>query len=369
MFVPLFDPSYVFAVLFITGIFLALSLCVAAWASVLFYLIGKITQKWLQVILPIAVALVFIAGDLPFQAFLYTILGENDLFISGPLSFLFVIPFPFSTILAMGVIAPFPLIREHLTLKRPWYAIFAASTVAGTYVFFQLFIVAFGPHNETPQNLIGAQYIHSVTLFCQFFEAMVIAAAVFGVILFLKYAGRLVAGHRWKRGILFGITCSLLVLLPAAGVGGLAVFFWRILQKIPGRILRIGVAIAALLAIALAGTILSGIPGMGTIVDFAIITLVIMALAMLVPFLYLGSDIEKDWQPVILLVGAVAADIVLSLVAVAFDLGERLTSDPITIVTFAEGGIIFAACACLAGQYLVVHRKHPSSPAVGDEVL
>ncbi|MFA5416118.1 MAG: hypothetical protein WC295_11530, partial [Methanoregula sp.] len=78
--------------------------------------------------------------------------------------------------------------------------------------------------------------------------------------------------------------------------------------------------------------------------------------------------IERNWQPVILFTGAVAADIVLTLVAVAFDLGEWLTSDPITIVTFAEGGIIFAVCAYTAGQYLITHRKYPSPPAEGGEV-
>jgi hypothetical protein len=188
------------------------------------------------------------------------------------------------------------------------------------------------------------------------------------VILFLQHAGCLLAGHPRKRGILVVIAGSLLVLMPAAGVGGLAVFLRLILQKLPGRILQIGVATAAVLVLALAGTMLSGIPGMGTIVDFAIITLVIMALAVLVPFLHIAPATEKDWQTVILLAGAVAADIVLSLVTITFDLGERLTSDPLTIATFAEGGIIFAACAYIAGQYLVTHRKNPSSPVEGGDV-
>lgn len=367
MFVPLFDPSFVFGVVLITGLFLILSVGVAAWASVLFYLIGKIPQKWLQLILPLVVALVFIVGDLPFLTFLYTIIGENEFLMSGPYMSIFSV-IPFATILAMGVITPFPFIREHLILKRPWYAFFAASTVAVTYIFLHNFIVAFGPHQGPIPDLSGAQYVHSVTLFCQFLDAAVIAAAVFGVLLFLQHAGCLLAGHPRKRGILVGIAGCLLVLMPAAGVGGLAVFLRLILQKLPGRILQIGVATAAILVLALAGTMLSGIPGMGTIVDFAIITLVIMALAVLVPFLYIAPTLEKDWQTVILLAGAVAADIVLTLFATVFELGERLTYDPITILTFAEGGIIFAACAYTAGQYLVRHRNNPSSTAGESDV-
>ena len=367
MIIPSFDLSLVFGIVLFTGIFLILSLCVAVWASVLFYLFGKIPQKGLQMILPVVVALVFIAGEIPFKAFLYTILGENEFLMSGPYMSVFSV-IPFATILAMGVIAPFPLIREHLTLKRPWYAIFAASTVVGTYIFLHNFIVAFGPHQETSRNLSWTPYFQSVTLFSQFLEAIVIAAAVFGVIVFLQYANRMLAGNRLRRGILALVAIILIVLLPATGIGGFALFLWLVMQKIPGRINPVVISVAAVLLLALTGTMLSGISGMGTVVDYAVITMAIMAFAVLVPFLYLAPGIERNWQPVILFTGAVAADIVLTLVATVFELGEWLTSDPITIVTFAEGGIIFAACAYTAGQYLITHQKYPSPPAEGGEV-
>jgi hypothetical protein len=347
----------------ILGLFLILSLCVAAWASILFYLIGKIHQKLLQLILPLVVALVFIAGDLSFNAFLSRTLGGNESFMSGPLmSILFIIPVPFATILAMGAIAPFPLIREHLSLKRPWLAVFAASTVAATYILFRGFVVSFGPHPGA-YDIYGNPWFHPLTLFSQFLAAMVIAAAVFGVILFLQYVNRLVAGHRWKRGILTITAASLIILLPAAGIGGLAIFFWLVLQKVPRRINRMGVAVAALFVLALTGTMLSGIPDRGMIADYAVITMVIMSLAVLVPFLYIAPSIGKDWQPVVLLAGAVAADLILSLIATVFDLGECLTSDPLTILTFAEGGIIFAAAAFIAAKYLVMRRDQRLSPA------
>jgi len=369
MIIPSFNLSLVFGVLIFTGIFLILSLIIAAWTSVLFYLFGKIPQKWIRTILPVAIALVLVASAPHLDAFLSRTFMGNEFFVSSPLvGFFLAIPFSLVTILAMGVITPFPLIREHLALKRPWYAIFAAATVVGTYIFLRNFIVAFGPHQYQPQNAFWMPYVQSLTLFSQFLDAMVIAAAVFGVILFLQHATRMLAGNHRKRGILVVIAVSLVVLLPAAGIGGLALFFRLVLQKIPGRILPMGISVATILLLALTGTMLSGISGMGTIVDYAVITMVIMAFAVLVPFLYLAPGIERNWQPVILFAGAIVTDIMLTLVATVFELGEWLTSDPITIVTFAEGGIIFAACAYTAGQYLITHRKYPSPPAEGGEV-
>lgn len=359
MIIPLLNLPLLIGVFFILGLFLVLSLCVAAWACVWYYLIGKIPQKLLQIILPFAVALVFIAGDLPFNAFLSRTLGGSEFFLSGPLmSILSIVHVPFATILAMGAIAPFPLIHKYLYLKRPWLAVFAASTVATTYILFRSFVVSFGPHPES-YDIYGNPWFHPLTLFSQFLTAMVIAAAVFGAILFLQHVNRLVDGRRWKRGILLITATSLIVLLPAAGIGGLAVFFRLVLQNVTGRITRMGVAVAALLVLAFTGTMLYGIPDRGMIADYAIITMVIMALAVLVPFLYLAPSIGKDWQPVILLAGAVAADLFLSVIAVTFDLGERLTSDPVTILTFAGGGIIFAACACIAGKHLVARHDPP----------
>jgi len=364
MIVSLFEPSIVFAVLIIVGFFLIISLCIAAWASGLFYLIGKIPQKRLQMILPVAVALVFIAGDIPFTIFVSSVLGENEFFRTGPYTFILSL-IPFATIIAMGIIMPFPIIREHLTLKRAWYAIFAATTIAATYIYLYLFIQISGQNAEIPLNFIGGYYVQVLTAFCQILDAMVIAAAVFGAILFLQYVNELLAGHHHKRGILAVIAGALLILLPSAGIGGLVVFLWLVLRKIPGKLFPIGVSVIAVFMLALFGSMLAGIPGIGIVVDTAIITMFIMALAMLVPFLYLAPSIEGKWQVVILLTGAVAADIVLSVMGIVFGLGERLTADPITMVTFAEGGIIFAACAYAAGQYLVTHRTH-LSPLTGE---
>ena len=118
-----------------------------------------------------------------------------------------------------------------------------------------------------------------------------------------------------------------------------------------------GISAAALVVLALAGTMLMGIPGLEMVLNFSIFTMAIMAFAVLVPFLYFAPGIGKTWQPVILLAGAVAADLIMSLIAVVFELGERLTSDPVTILTFAEGGMIIAACAYAAGQYLVTRKN------------
>jgi len=123
-----------------------------------------------------------------------------------------------------------------------------------------------------------------------------------------------------------------------------------------------GISATALVVLALACTMLMGIPGLEMVVYFSIFTMAIMAFAVLVPFLYIAPGIEKDWQPVILLAGAVTADLVLSLIAVVFDLGERLTADPVTILAFAGGGIIVAACAYCAGQYHVIRQKNSLSP-------
>lgn len=367
MYSPLVDPMIVVAFLFIIGMFGVMALPVAALASLFSNLIGRIPQRWLHVIIPVAVALVFSAGERPFQSFMYTSMSANDFLLLG--SFIGIIHLITSAcILAMGVITPFPLIREHLTLKREWHAIFAAAMIAVTGIYLLNMSIAFGPRMGTYPDISRIPYIEFFTGLSPFLDAMVIAAAVFGVILFLQHVQSLIAGHRRKKVILLAVVASLFVLLPAAAIGGLAVFFMTIQKRIPGRIIPMGISAVALLMLALAGTMLMGIPGLEMVVYFSIFTMAILAFAVLVPFLFIAPTIEKDWQTVILLAGAVAADIVLSLVAITFDLGERLTSDPLTIATFAEGGIIIAACAYTAGRYLVTHRKNPSSLGEGGEV-
>jgi hypothetical protein len=359
----------VFAVIIMTIFLLPLLLGVAVCASVVSYLIGKVPDKRAQAILPVAIALIFIAGYTPIDNFFRNAVAGNELLWSiQSLSMLFQIPF--IIIVAMGAITLFPLVREHLTLTRPWFAIVAASVVAADYINIRNFMISMmhGPYPTEISNFLGTSLLEIVFQSCIFLSAMILSAAVFGVILFLQHAGSLVAAHRDRRGILICIVISLLILLPAAGVGGLAVFFRLVLQKLPGRILQIVVATGAVLVLALAGIVLSGISGMGSVVDLTILTMVIMALAVLVPFLYFFPVSGNDRDAVILLAGAVAADIVLSLLAVTLDLGERLTADPVSILTFASGGMVFAGCIFCAGLYIVTHQKNfPVSPG-SDEV-
>ncbi|MFA4860062.1 hypothetical protein [Methanoregula sp.] len=366
MYSPLFDPMIIIAFLAITGMMGVMALPVAALASLFSYLIGRIPQRWLQAILPVAIALVFIAGERPFQSFMYTSLSANDALLLG--SFVTIIHvIPQACILAMGAITPFPLIREHLTLKREWHAIFAAAMIAVTGIYLQNMFIAFGPRMGTYLDISRIPYIEFFTGLSQFVEAMVIAAAVFGAILFLQHVQSLVASHPCKQSILLAVVTSLFVLLPAAAIGGLAVFFMTILKRIPGRMIPMGISAAALVVLSLIGSILMGIPGLERVLYFSLFTMAIMAFAVLVPFLYFAPGIGKTWQPVILLAGAVAADLILSLIAVSFELGERLTADSVTILTFAEGGMIIAAGAFAVRQFLVTRDNSPSSPAMAGE--
>ena len=359
----------VFAVLLMTIFFLPLLLGVAVCASGLYYLIGKITDKRVQAILPVAIALVFIAGYTPLDHFFRSVVAGSEFLRSNP-SLSMVFQIHFMIIVAMGVITLFPLIREHLTLKRPWFAVVAASIIAADYINLHNFMINMmhGPYPTVIGNFLGTPTLEIMFQSCIFLGAMIIAAAVFGVILFLQHVRSLIAAHHHRKGILIGMVLSLLVLMPAAGVGGLAVFFRLVLQKISGRILRMGMVIGAVLVLALAGTVLSGIYGMGSVVDLTILTMVIIALAVLVPFLYLFPVSGNDRDIVILLTGAVIADIVLLLFTVAMDPGEWLTPDLISILTFAAGGMVIAGCIYSAGQYLITHRKSLSASDVKDEV-
>jgi hypothetical protein len=356
MYPPLFDPSMLFAVILIIGIFLIPALCIAVCASLFYCLLEKIRQIWLRAIIPVAIAIVFVVGDRPFQSFIYTSMSANDLLQLG--SFVSIVNvIPTFGILAMGAITPFPFIREQITLKRPWYAVFAATTIVFLCTSMFNMFISLGPRMGTYPDISGIPFIGFFTGLSQFLESMVIAAAIFGAILFLQHVRSLVAGHPWKQGILLAVAGSLFVLLPAAGIGGLAVFFMTILKRMPGRMIPLGISVAALVVLSLIGSILMGIPGLEMVLYFSIFTMVIMAFAVLVPFLYFGTDIPGNWQPVILLAGAVAADLILSSIAIVFDLGERLTSDPLTILTFAEGGMILAACAFIAEKYLIMRRN------------
>ena len=366
MYSPLFDPSMLFAVILIIGIFLIPALCIAALATLFYCLLEKIRQVWLRVIIPVAIAIVFMVGDRPFQSFMYTSLSANDLLLLG--SFISIVHvIPTFGILAMGAITPFSFIRDQITLKRTWYAVFAAATIVFLSTSLFNMFISLGPRMGTYPDISGMPYIGFFTGLSQFLESMVIAATVFGAILFLQQVRSLVAGHPRKQGILLAVAGSLFVLLPAAGIGGLSVFFMTILKRIPGKLIPMGISAAALVVLSLIGSILMGIPGLEMILYFSLFTMAIMAFAVMVPFLYFAPGIGKTWQPVILLAGAVAADLILSLIAVAFELGERLTADPVTILTFAEGGMIIAACAFAVGQFLVTRYNSPSSPAMAGE--
>jgi hypothetical protein len=360
MYTPLFDPSMLFPTILLAGIFLIPSLRIAAWASVLFYLIEKIPQKWLRTTAPFAVALVFIACAFPLTRFFYATFGQNEILMAGPFMGILT-QIPLATVIATGVIAPYPLIRKALNLKREWLAIFAAATVAGICLFLSYMIIAFGPHTSIPSELIDASYAQALILLGQFFDAAVIAAAVFGSILFFVHADRLLAGHRRRRGILAAICCTCILVLPAAGTGGLAVFLWQVLHRLHGRLVLICTAVLAVIVFSLAGSAMAGLAGLELVINFTIITIVIIAFAVLIPFLFMAPGIRADWHQVILLAGAVAADLLLSLIAALLRLGERLTPDPMTMVAFACGGIVLSASAYAAGGYLVAHRNPPSS--------
>ncbi|MDO9324503.1 MAG: hypothetical protein Q7T80_06045, partial [Methanoregula sp.] len=185
MYSPLFDPMIIVPFIFITGMLGVMALPVAALASLFSYLIGRIPQKWLHVVIPVAVALVFIAGERPFQSFMYTSLSANDFLLLG--SFITIIQvIPQTCILAMGVITPFPLIRKHLTLKREWHAVFAAAMIAVTGIYLHNMFIALGPRMGTYPDISRIPYIEFFTGLSPFLAAMVIAAAVFGAILFLQ---------------------------------------------------------------------------------------------------------------------------------------------------------------------------------------
>jgi hypothetical protein len=83
MYSPLFDPMIIVPFIFITGMLGVMALPVAVIASLFSYLIQKIPQKWLHVVIPVAVALVFSAGERPFQSFMYTSLSANDFLLLG----------------------------------------------------------------------------------------------------------------------------------------------------------------------------------------------------------------------------------------------------------------------------------------------
>lgn len=361
MYSPYLDPAVMFGFLMLLGFLAVYSMFYAAFTSLLYWLIERVPQRWLQIVITLVVVAFFIAGERPINVFLYSGLGANELLLIGP--FISIIHgIPTACILAMAVILSFLFIREHLRMKRAWLGIFLAGTTAITMNFFQNMLISFGPNHGTPSSIYTMPYIEIISRSVEFFQVFVAASAVFGAFIFLQHVSVIARDHPSRRGILAASAISLLVLLPAAGIGGLSVYITTILGKCSGRLAPMVLSLAAMITFALAGSLLMGISGMDRILSFFIITTIVMAFALVVPFLYFAPGIGRIWQPVILLAGAAAADLVLSAIAVLLDLGERLTPDPLTILTFAEGGMILSACSCFTALYLV-RRYAPSYPA------
>jgi hypothetical protein len=349
----------------LSGFLVVYSMFFAAFASLLYWLIERTPQRWLQIAITIVVAAFFIAGERPINVLMYSGLGANEFLLLGPfISIIQVIPL--ACILSMAIILPFLLIREHLCLKRAWAGVFFAGTIAVTMNFFQNLLISSGPNHGTSSAIYTMPYIDIIYRSVEFFQVFVAASAVFGAFIFLQHINVLAAGHPSRRGILAASAISLLVFLPAAGIGGLSVYIATLLGKFSGRLAPMALSLAAMIAFAIAGSLLMGISGMDRILSFFIIATIVMAFAVVVPFSYFAPGIGKIWQPVILLAGAAAADLVLTAIAVLLDLGGRLTSDPLTVLTFAEGEMILSACSCFAAMYLVRRYASSSSSPAGE---
>lgn len=352
MYFPYADPSVLFAILMIVLFMLVPSALVSAIATLFFCLLDRIRSRRVQVALVLTAGIAFIIGERPFHMFVYTSLGANELMMLGPLySLVDLIPQVF--ILGTGVIVSFLIIREHLTLKQAWAGVFVAGTIAITIDFLNNFMISMGPHHGESSAIFSMPYFDLIGRSGEVLLIFVVASVVFGMYIFIRQAGTLAAGHRHQRGIRTAVVAGLLVTLPAAAAGGLAVYVATIMSKCSGRLMPILLSLGAMAVVGIGGSILMGIPDIGRIVSLFFIPTVVMAFAAIIPFVYIAPGIPKTWQPVILLAGTAAADLALSAIAMVLDLGDRLTADPLTILTFAEGGIIFAALAFIAGNYLV----------------
>ncbi|AGB02884.1 hypothetical protein [Methanoregula formicica] len=364
---PYPDPLLLFALLALALYILIPSALAAGFAVLLFCLLDRIRSRRVQIALVLAVGILFIVGERSFHVFAYQSLGANELMLLGPL-FSLIDMIPLALILGTGVIVSFLLIRDHLGLKRAWAGVFVAGTIAIGVDFVKNFLVAFGPPNGRSTAIYSMPYYDLISKFGEVLLIFVAASAVFGMYIFIRYAATLAAGHRSKRGIHAAVVIGLLVTLPAAAVGGLAVYLATLCSKCSGRLVPILLALGAMVVVGTGGSFLMGIPDIERMVGLFIIPTIVMALAAIIPFVYFSRTIPKTWQPVILFTGTAAADLALSAIAVLLDLGDRLTSDPITILTFAEGGIILAALAFAAGNYLVARLDHAGPVPVVEEL-
>ncbi|MDO9323491.1 MAG: hypothetical protein Q7T80_00880, partial [Methanoregula sp.] len=166
-------PGLVFSVIIMTIFWLPLLFGVAVCASGLSYLIGKITDKRVQTILPVAIALVFITEYTPLDHFFRSVVTGSEFLRSNP-SLSMVFQIHFMIIVAMGVITLFPLIREHLTLKRPWFAVVAASIIAADYINLHNFMVNMmhGPYPAITDSILGTPVLEIMFQSCIFLGAM-----------------------------------------------------------------------------------------------------------------------------------------------------------------------------------------------------
>jgi len=366
MYSPYADPSILFALLAIALFILVPSALASGFAVLLFCLVDRIKSRWLQIALVLAAGIAFIIGERPFHVFMYRSLGANELMLLGPL-FSLVDMIPLALILGTGVLVSFLLIRDYLPLKRAWVGVFVAGTIAIAADFLKNFLIAFGPPNGGSSAIYSMPYYDLISRSGEVLLIFVAASAVFGMYLFVRQAGNLAAGHRHKRGILTAVVTGLLVTLPAAAAGGLAVYLAAICSKCSGRLVPMLLSLGAMVAVGIGSSLLMGIPDIERIVGLFFIPAVVMAFAAVIPFVYFASEIPKTWQTVILLAGTAAADLALSAIAVLLDLGNRLTADPLTILTFAEGGIILAALAFAAGNYLVARQERARPVPVAEE--
>lgn len=364
---PYVDPSILFAILMITLFMLIPSAFAAGFATLLFCLLDRIRSRRVQIAIVLCAGILFIIGERPFHVFAYTSLGANELMLLGPLySLVDLIPQAF--ILGTGFIVSFLLIRDHLGLKRAWAGVFVAGTIAITIDFLKNFMISMGPHHGESTAIYSMPYYDVIGRSGEVLLIFIIASALFGMYLFIRRAGTLAAGHRHQRGIQTAVVAGLLVTLPAAAAGGLAVYFETIMSKCSGRLVPMLLSLGAMVAVGIGGSFLMGIPDIERILNLAFIPTIVMAFAAVIPFVYFASGIPKTWQPVILLVGTAVADLALTGIAILLDLGDRLTADPLTILTFAEGGIILAALTFAAGNYLVTRHDRTWPAPVAEEV-
>jgi hypothetical protein len=366
MYSPYADPSILFAILLIVLFMLVPSALVSGFITLLFCLLDRIRSRRVQIAIVLAAGIVFIVGERPFHVFVYTSLGANELMLLGSL-FSLVDMIPQAFILGTGVLVSFLLIRDHLLLKRAWAGLFVAGTIAITIDFLKNFMTSMGSNPGGTSEIYSIPYIDVIGRTSEVLLIFVIASAVFGAFIFLRHTSAVTAGHKHRKGILAAVAIGLLVTTPAAAAGGLAVYIATLFSNYPKRLAPMLLSLATMIVFGIGGSLLMGVSGMERAVDIFIIPTIVMAFAAVIPFVYCAPAIPKTWQPVILLAGTAAADLALSAIAIFLDLGNRLTADPLTILTFAEGGIIFAALAFVLGKYVITRHDRAQSLPVAEE--